>query len=78
MVCKETPISPVPFDIYCWKNDTENSAIFFKNMEALSRHKKGKVCMKDNAPWDEPHDIPDNEDESPDTTISVMDESCTE
>ena len=46
-------------------------------MEALSRHKKGKVCMKDNASWDEPHDIPDNEDESPDTTISVMDESCT-
>ena len=31
--------------------------------------------MKDNAPWDEPQDIPDNEDESPDTTISVMGES---
>ena len=52
--------------------------IYFVNMAALSRHKKGKVCMKDNAPWDEPQDIPDNEDESPDTTISVMDESCTE
>ena len=31
-----------------------------------------------NVPWDETDDIPDNEDWSPDNTISVIDESCTE
>ena len=41
------------------------------NMAALSRHNKGKVCMKDIAPWDEPQDILDNENESTDTHNKV-------
>ena len=69
LICRQSEIDPVPFDLYCstssnvMKRYCKLCGIYFVNMAAYQRHKKAKICLNASDDGEEQQDIPDCENE---------------